>query len=139
MSIDVFPATVLNSTLWNGQTYEEGSFTVTSTGHTVAQTGTLYYVRIGRQVSLTIPANISGTSNATTFTLTGVPLALAPLSFFTQGNPWWIQDNGINAIGRMGPPSSAGVLSIFRDPTPTPFTTSGLKTVGHGTLVYQLI
>ena len=108
MSIDVFPTTVLNSTLWNGQTYEEGTFTVTSTGHSVAQTGTAYYKRAGATVTVYIPF-LTGTSNATTYTITGIPAALAaPRSgeFLTRGN-----DNGVsgNAVAVL----NGQVITLF--------------------------
>lgn len=55
-----------------------GSFTGTLTGMSGATTGTIYY-RIANQV-VTLFANdaISGTSNATTMTMTGVPSAIRP-------------------------------------------------------------
>lgn len=57
--------------------YEEGSFTGTSTGHTVAQNGTITYTLIGNSVIVDIPV-FSGTSNATTFTITGFAAAIRP-------------------------------------------------------------
>jgi hypothetical protein len=55
----------------------EGSFTGTLTGCTTSPTGTVYYARNGRQVTLHLPA-LSATSNATTMTVTGLPAHLQP-------------------------------------------------------------
>ena len=58
--------------------YTTGSFTVTGTGFAgTAPTGTAYYSQIGNQVTIEFP-QISGTSNAITFTLTGIPAGLVP-------------------------------------------------------------
>jgi hypothetical protein len=60
------------------QAYTEGSFTLTGTGFSgPAPSGTATYVQVGKLVVVNTPT-ISGTSNATTFTLTGVPAGLAP-------------------------------------------------------------
>ncbi|HLP41575.1 MAG TPA: hypothetical protein VK465_08725 [Fibrobacteria bacterium] len=56
-------------------TYDEGSFTATLTGVSGTVTGTATYVKIGKHVTLTLPA-LSGTSNASTCTITGLPVAI---------------------------------------------------------------
>lgn len=53
------------------------SFTMGVTGMTSSPTGTCEYQRLANHVHVTIPA-ISGTSNATSFTLTGLPAAIRP-------------------------------------------------------------
>ncbi len=53
-------------------TPDTGTFTITYTGFTATVTGTASWVRIGKLVMLTLPAG-SGTSNATSFTATGLP------------------------------------------------------------------
>jgi hypothetical protein len=55
--------------------YEEGTFTATATGMTAAVTGTARYVRVGTQVTVSLPL-LEGTSNATTFEITGLPAGL---------------------------------------------------------------
>ena len=55
--------------------YEEGSFTFTGTGFTTSPTKTAYYTKIGDQVTVQIP-DITGTSNTTAMTITGLPVAL---------------------------------------------------------------
>jgi len=50
----------------------QGTFTITMTGGTTSPTGTAEYQRVGNVVTLFIPS-ISATSNANTFTFTGIP------------------------------------------------------------------
>jgi hypothetical protein len=62
-----------------------GSFTGTLSGMTAATTGTVQYRKINNLVSLWLPAIISGTSNAATMAMTGLPAALTPsATVFTQ-------------------------------------------------------
>ena len=71
-----FPATQLASSNANTlDDYEEGSFTFTGTGFTTSPTDTAYYTKIGNQVTVQIP-DITGTSNTTAMTITGLPVAL---------------------------------------------------------------
>jgi len=55
----------------------DGTFTATGTGLTTSPTGTVNYSRYGNTVVMEIPA-ITGTSNATGFTLTGMPATIFP-------------------------------------------------------------
>jgi len=55
------------------------SFTMGVTGLSTSPTATCEYQRIGNQVQATIPA-LGGTSNATSFTLTGLPASIRPAS-----------------------------------------------------------
>ena len=54
------------------------------TGFTGAVTATVRYVKVGRLVTLPVPT-LTGTSNATTFTVTGLPVALRPAFDYTPG------------------------------------------------------
>lgn len=68
---------------WVPETYAElsGTFTITGTGFTANPTSTAKYKMVNGIVFLYIIQNaISGTSNATTFTLTGLPTAIRPAS-----------------------------------------------------------
>lgn len=55
-----------------------GSFTATLTGVADATTGTINWKRTGHLVTLYANASITGTSNATTKTLTGMPAEIRP-------------------------------------------------------------
>jgi len=82
-------------------TYDEGSFTATATGLTTSPTYTVKYVVIGDMVTLFIPL-ITGTSNATSFGLSGVPAAITPAEsstnviFGAQNNSAEIQLAGVD-------------------------------------------
>lgn len=95
----VIPGTVAaaSATVWNGQTYEEGTFTATATGFSgTAPSAAARYVRVGKQVTVVLP-NLSGTSNATDFTITGLPAGLAVPNFFRMVVQ--VADNGTPAYG----------------------------------------
>lgn len=74
----VFPTYINSSTavadLVSGKM---GSFTATLTGCTTSPTGSVSWTKQGRNVTLNIPS-ISGTSNTTAATLTGMPAELWP-------------------------------------------------------------
>lgn len=134
MSIDVFPATVLNSTLWNGQTYEEGTFTMTATGMTTTVTGTARYVRIGAMVFLFVPI-LTGTSNSAAMALTGVPAVIH--TNLTHYLPISIQNNSVYSLGQCNV-NAGGSMSVFVNPTGTGFVTTGGKGTGASMLVYVI-
>jgi hypothetical protein len=59
--------------------YQEGSYTGTLTGCTTSPTTTVYYTKIGNIVHLSnLAAGITGTSNASTMRLTGMPALIRP-------------------------------------------------------------
>lgn len=72
-----------------------GSFTATATGLTTSPTGDIAYVKAGNVVSFQIPT-ISGTSNSTSFTLTGMPAPIRPS--VNRACVCRIQDSGTNGV-----------------------------------------
>lgn len=56
----------------------KGTFTGTLTGMTAGTTGTVNYVRMGNLVTVYVTANITGTSNTTAMTMTGLPSSIQP-------------------------------------------------------------
>jgi hypothetical protein len=87
--------------------YTEGTFTITGTGFSGTVTGTARYIRIGKSVTLYLP-QLQGTSNATTFTMTGMPAAIRP------GRIQWVMITGI--VDNTGS-EYHGSLSIATDGT----------------------
>jgi hypothetical protein len=75
-----FPATASLSTNANTlDDYQEGSYTGTLTGCTTSPTTTVYYTKIGNIVHLNnLNAGITGTSNANTLRITGMPALIRP-------------------------------------------------------------
>lgn len=115
-------------------TYGDTSFTITvSAGMTTTPTGTAIGTKIGKVVTLFIP-NISGTSNANTFTLSGIPPTWTPATIqhvsYAGGT-----DNGI--------PQFTGIAYVMTDNTILlgtasggfgGWTSSGTKATGFSTL-----
>lgn len=67
-------------------TPDTGTFTITYTGMTTSITGTAVWARIGNLVTLFFPA-ATGTSNAATFTATGLPSAIQPARTQSLSSP----------------------------------------------------
>lgn len=121
------------------QTYDTGTFTATATGFGSAVTGTAYYTRVGNMVTVYWPL-LTGTSNAATFTVTGLPASLRPAR--AQGNvsgPLTIDNGGAITAGLVSL-STAGVLTVFKTPqaTGSDWTASGTKTLGTFQQAYLL-
>jgi hypothetical protein len=109
--------------------YLSGSFTGTLTGCTTSPTGTILYSINGDIVTLHVPA-ITGTSNTTAATITGLPNAICPVA--TRIVPGIISDNGIEKIG-LWSISSAGTITLYNasgGALSTTFTNSGTKGIG---------
>lgn len=65
-------------------TPDKGTFTPSAyAGFSVNPTGAISWVRVGNLVALIFPASMNGTSNATNFTITGLPPSIQP-STLTQ-------------------------------------------------------
>lgn len=131
-------------TLISTKFYAEGTFTGTLTGCTTSPTVTIYYVRIGKHVTLTIPTSITATSNATTATITGLPAALQPArsQFMAYDGVW---NNSSTYMGSIGISLSAGLdrLDLFYHSaagtaSTNSFTSSGTKGLDPGTISYIL-
>ena len=115
------------------QPYSDTTFTITATGFSTAVTGAVRYILIGKQVTLHLPV-LTGTSNATTFTLTGIPPALQP------GSP-----SGFVSVPRLAD-GSAGESGGFLTVAGTTFTVnrpgfaawaaSGTKTLYNTWITY---
>ena len=128
--------THLNADKWDGQEYSEGSFTVTGTGFTVPPTGTARYVRAGNLVSLFVPV-LTGTSNATTFTLTGLPAAVTPTQ--TVLVPVLIDDNTVTALGLARLTAASTTITLFTGAFSAVWTAAGTKTLYFSSLTYGLV
>ena len=113
-----------------------GSFTGTLTGCTTAPTQTVNYTKIGNSVTVSLAsADTTGTSNATTKTITGMPAAVRPtrtVIFYAS----MIDNGGAAAIGVVTVASS-GVISFFQGAGAAAWTNSGTWTLTGGlTMTY---
>ena len=117
-------------------TVSNGSFTITTTGHTTAQTGTAYWEKHGHLVLLWIPT-LDGTSNATTFTLTGLPSAIQPIrTLHLQADG---TDNGVNVRVPVLGLNASDTLTLYNGVVDGAWTNSGQKRLLSVMLVYALI
>lgn len=104
--------------------FAEGSFTGTLTGCTTSPTAIFRYLRIGRTVILSGSPTLEAVSNSGAMTITGLPAFLNPLN--DKNLPHIIKDNGTLSQGKLKV-SSDGVVTLYKDATETPFTSSGTK------------
>ena len=117
--------------------YKEGTFTATGTGFSNATppSSAWYYVRVGKQVTISTGL-ITGTSNTTTFTVTGLPSELIPP--IIRNCMIRIRDNGGALILGLMQIGTGGTLSIFKTPNGDVFTASGNKAIYPSELTYML-
>jgi len=112
-----------------------GTFTATATGMTTSPTGTAKYTVNNGAVTLDLPS-ISGTSNATTFTLTGAPAAITPAA--DKDVLCRVQDNtGAFALGLLRV-KTTGVVELYANVTGGAFTAAGTKSVAPMSVSYTL-
>jgi hypothetical protein len=128
-----------------------GSFTGTLTGYATPPTGTFYYhVRSldGTHKEVTLwsdpsAAAVTGTSNANTMTMTGIPAAINPTTNSVGEVPCLVTDAGVNTSG-MIQVSSSNVITFYHNPGTgdfgsNSFTTSGVKGLANGWSVKYII
>jgi hypothetical protein len=119
-----FPATQSASTDANTlDDYEEGSFTFTGTGFTTSPTKTAYYTKIGDQVTVQLP-DITGTSNTTAMTITGLPVALRSARAYTFSGLVY-NASVINNGYFYG--AHANAVTVYWNAVSDAFTASGVK------------
>jgi hypothetical protein len=127
------PAAGMTSQLLNY--YEEGTWTATLTGCTTSPTVTATATRVGRVVTINIPS-LSGTSNSTSKSITGMPAQYRP-SNQQRGFVNLISDNG----GANTPASlfveAAGTINLFAGPNNDNWTASGTCTIQNMNLTFQ--
>lgn len=120
----------------------KGSFTGTLTGMTAATTGQINYIVDGSTVWLQRSgsgAALTGTSNTTAMTLTGIPAVIRP-KFTSLAVCHGLIDNGSAPLGGVASISSAGVatFNLAANP-PAIFTNVGTKGLAAGwTMSYPL-
>lgn len=119
--------------------YAVGTFTATLTGCTAGVTGSITYKLIGNRVTLSLTgAAITGTSNANSFTFTGLPAAIQPTA---QRNCTCLLEDNTLITGGWGMANASGTVTFgltFAN-TAAGFTASGVKGLPLGwQLVYDL-
>lgn len=130
----------------NGLTLAAGSFdarqtevsstaTMTLTGCTTSPTGTARFVRQNKIVTAYFPA-ISGTSNTTSATLTGLPAALYPTR--DQTVPCLTRDGTVGLVVATATIGVSGVITLFSDAGGGGFASSGTKGILLQTLSWSI-
>lgn len=115
--------------------YISSSFTGTLTGCTTAPTGTVYYVKVGDQITLDVPT-FTATSNATTKTVTGAPAAIFPAS--TKNATSSVSDNGgANAFALINI-TTAAVITYFKDASANVWTAAGTALMNRFCVTYTV-
>ena len=113
--------------------YVADSFTVTATGFSgTAPSDTAHSTKVGRLVTIAFPY-LNGTSNAATFTVTGLPAALWPLIRVRFAVS--IADNASNVLGIMIVDTD-GTITLYRD-NYGGFVASGGKALNEPSIVYS--
>ncbi|MGZ5799236.1 MAG: hypothetical protein ACXWJZ_01225 [Burkholderiaceae bacterium] len=111
----------------------KGSFTVTLTGCTATITGTAYYTINGDSVVVDYPT-LTGTSNSTSKTLTGIPSACQAGN--AKNFSAFCLDSGTYFVG--WGQQSAGTITLAKDGGGTAWTNSGTFTMRGPSVTYTL-
>lgn len=111
------------------------SFTITGTGFVANPTGTAYYAKVGPVVALFVP-ELTDTSNATTFTLTGLPAAITPTQ--TTYAAILQTDNGTDGLGFARFNASSTTVDLFVNPLAA-WTAAGAKRLYPQFFIYALV
>lgn len=114
--------------------WAKGQFTMALTGCTAGVNATVDWHSLGGAVALSMTADATGTSNATTMTGTGMPQAIRPAA--NKSFQAICVDNGTGAVGRAVITASSGVVTFYKDVDGGAFTNSGTKGLRQSTLTY---
>jgi hypothetical protein len=116
-------------------TTDTNSFTATLTGMSATTTGSMIYEIIGRWAALYMgfsAAAVTGTSNSTSFTVTGLPAAVVPAAAVQV--PCILTNNGTLVSGTAAIASGGSTItfSMGSPLSTTGFTNSGTKGLPQG-------
>lgn len=118
--------------------YFEGTSTLTAVGMTTSPTGGATFVKVGKMVTLDIPT-ITGTSNSTSFTLTGLNSKLIPSAnrvFLVRT----VNNGGATTVSVGWVETSTGTIHLANNLTQGggSWTASGTKVVYDLTISYPI-
>jgi hypothetical protein len=126
---------------------QSGTFTGTLTGCTTAPTATFHYTIAGNicTISMANGANLTGTSNSTSMTITGMPAVCEPATQ-TPILPCVVEDNGLLILAAAEINPGLGTIILLGanvngtkiQYTNTGFTASGTKGINSTTFSYSL-
>jgi hypothetical protein len=113
-----------------------GSFTATLTGMSSTTTGTMKYRIQNGLVTVWTDSSITGTSNATTMTMTGVPAAIQPAT--TRTVLCSVADNGVFYASSATITAASGTWTFYKSFAGSSFTSSGIKGLNMAAFSYYL-
>lgn len=116
--------------------YRTGTFTGTLTGFSTSITGAIRYYRDGSTIHLTWPA-FTGTSNATTMTLTGLPQAILPTT--DARDVVQVTEAGAPAAGMAELVAGSSVMTFRASAVGAAFTATGTKGLAAHTMSYTSV
>lgn len=120
-------------------TPDSGSFTGTLTGGTTSPTMTIEWSRQGNDVTMVFGGQ-AVTSNSTSFTITGLPAALQPVSFSPQLSPCTAAfDNSVQFFTCQAQISAgSGTISLSKNGSTTGWTAAGTKALNSFNFSYSI-
>lgn len=119
-----------------GDVPASGTFTGTLTGGTTSPTMTIYYTKIGKLVSLSMPLDLTATSNTTAKTITGMPAAIRPVRAQYTGGFTCVDNSGPPAMS-YGNVGTGGVITVQPSPLTSSWTNSGTALIGAFNITYS--
>lgn len=119
--------------------YVSSSFTGTLTGCTTSPTATIYYTKHNNIITIMLDSasSLTGTSNATTKTITGMPAAARPARTVNTGFTALQDNGGTFAVGLVSI-AATGVITLSPQITGGNWTASGTFTMQPFSVSYTL-
>jgi len=134
-----FIGPVSGAILTNISDVTEATFTITGVGFTGTVNGTARYLKFGSGVLLFIPT-LSGVSNVTTFTLSGIPAAIQAARV-QKGFAMQVTDNTVllASPGILNINAGATAWDVFKDFSEAIWTAAGTKALSNCVICYSLL
>jgi hypothetical protein len=133
----VAPAITNNSVT---MTPRQGTFTMTYNGFSAGNSLTATYYAIGNQVTLIIPGSAVQTSNATTFTATGIPATIQPAQAQQLGMYTALcEDNSVIGGFTCAANISGGTITFAKNGSNSGWTASNQKGITTNLTVTYLL
>jgi hypothetical protein len=125
-------------------TPDTGTFSGTFTGMTTSPTIACRWVRVGGLVILNLNTpnvQTTGTSNSTSFTMTGLPAAIQPVSNNNVMTTNWLIDNGANTPASIFVGAASGTITFYKGSSGSAasWTNAGLKGIAATTTIAYLL
>ena len=128
---------VLNAGTSPGEGLDD-TFTVNTTGFSSNPSGTARYTKLGSVVVLHLPSLIA-TSNAGTFTITGIPSEIQAQRISSHGSFIAVDNSADQGTPGLIEVSTGSAWNIYKDWAKNNWTSSGNKGLRACTIAYSLL